>query len=44
MIKPPFKILKSHLVDAFFITPDKLYREFEAPLETVDRLSALIEN
>ena len=37
MIKPPFKILKSHLVNAFFITPDKLYREFEVPLEAVDR-------
>lgn len=37
MIKPPFKILKSHLVDAFFLTPDKLYREFEVPLDAVDR-------
>lgn len=37
MIKPPFKVLKSHLTDAFFITADKLYREFEEPLEAVDR-------
>jgi len=37
MIKPPFKILKSHLVDAFFITSEKLYREFEKPLEAVER-------
>lgn len=37
MIKPPFKVLKSHLADAFFITADKLYREFEEPLEEVDR-------
>lgn len=37
MIKPPFKILKSHLINAFFITPDKLYREFEEPLKAVDR-------
>ena len=35
MIKPPFKILKSHLVDAFFITAEKLYREFEEPLGKV---------
>ncbi|WXF86989.1 hypothetical protein WDV92_23255 [Pseudomonas syringae pv. atrofaciens] len=37
MIKPPFKILKSHLVDAFFITCEKLYREFEKPLDAVER-------
>ncbi|KAF2409526.1 hypothetical protein SAMN04490179_1295 [Pseudomonas antarctica] len=37
MIKPPFKILKSHLVDAFFITAEKLYREFKEPLGMVDR-------
>jgi hypothetical protein len=37
MIKPPFKILKSHLINAFFITPDKLYREFVEPLKAVDR-------
>ncbi|MGF6095745.1 hypothetical protein [Pseudomonas sp. 18175] len=37
MIKPPFKILKSHLVDGFFITAEKLYREFQQPLEAVGR-------
>lgn len=40
MIKPPFKILKSHLEDAFFITTDKLYREFEEPLGEVDRFKS----
>lgn len=36
-IKPPCKVFKSHLVDAFFITPEKLYREFESVIENVDR-------
>jgi hypothetical protein len=37
MIRPPFKVLKSNLVDAFFITAEKLYREFERPLGLLDR-------
>lgn len=36
-IKPPCKVFKSHLVDAFFITPEKLYREFEPIIKKVDR-------
>ncbi|UZD97663.1 hypothetical protein LOY64_11900 [Pseudomonas corrugata] len=37
MFVPPFKVLKTHLVDAFFITTEKLYREFEGVIKTVDR-------
>lgn len=37
MIKPPYKILKCHLADAFFITAEKLYREFEEIIDSVDR-------
>ncbi|CAB3887284.1 hypothetical protein [Achromobacter ruhlandii] len=40
MIKPPFKILKSHLEDAFFITIEKLYRELAEPLGSVDRFKS----
>ncbi|EXU75333.1 hypothetical protein [Erwinia mallotivora] len=36
-IEPPFKIFKSHLADAFFITPEKLYREFKVHLEKIDK-------
>lgn len=36
-IKPPFKIFKTHLVNAFFITPEKLYREFKPVIEKIDR-------
>ena len=33
-------MFKSHLVDAFFITPEKLYREFEPIIEKVDRFKS----
>ncbi|WP_146747596.1 hypothetical protein [Photorhabdus laumondii] len=36
-IKLPCKIFKSHLVDAFFITPEKLYREFRTIIEKVEQ-------
>lgn len=40
MITPPFKLLKSHLVDAFFITTEKLYREFEDVIKSVERFQS----
>ena len=36
-IKPPCKVFKSHLVNAFFITPEKLYREFKPDIKKVKR-------
>ncbi|RMV66219.1 hypothetical protein ALP06_03441 [Pseudomonas coronafaciens pv. atropurpurea] len=35
--QPPFKIANVHLVNALCISPDKLYREFEEVLRSVDR-------
>jgi hypothetical protein len=39
MITPPFKYLKSYLVNALFITPEKLYREFGQISKNVNQIT-----